>query len=149
MCPPSPPPTGLLSFRPLFDQKSKKNGALSPELIQALEWWHAVLKKRICELRQWVRTTSPPVHLFVDARGYPPHLGAVLFCDGAVSWTHMRAPAEAVERFRSRKDNQIMGLELLAISLGLCTFGPQLWGRNIVIHSDNTGSEVCCMGQER
>ena len=35
-----------------------------------------------------------------------------------------------------------MGLELLAISLGLCTFGEWLKGRSVVIHSDNTGSEV-------
>ena len=36
-----------------------------------------------------------------------------------------------------------MGLELLAISLGLCTFGEWLAGRNVVIHIGNTaGSEV-------
>ena len=35
-----------------------------------------------------------------------------------------------------------MGLELLAISLGLCTFGPWVNGRNMVVHCDNTGSEV-------
>ena len=35
-----------------------------------------------------------------------------------------------------------MGLELLAISLGLSTFQEQLSGRKVVIHSDNSGSEV-------
>jgi len=44
--------------------------------------------------------------------------------------------------FASRSDQQIMGLELLAISLGLCTFEHLLRGRNVVVHCDNTGSEV-------
>ena len=34
-----------------------------------------------------------------------------------------------------------MGLELLAISLGLSTFEAQLTQRNVVIHCDNTGAE--------
>ena len=82
------------------------------------------------------------MHLFGDARGFPPHLGAVLYCDGGVWWTHMPAPPAVLAHFRARKDNQIMGLELLAISLGLCTFGEWLKDRSVVIHSDNTGSEV-------
>ena len=45
-------------------------------------------------------------------------------------------------RFRSRRDNQIMGLELLAIALGMCTFEGLLHGKKVVVHSDNTGSEV-------
>jgi len=36
-----------------------------------------------------------------------------------------------------------MGLELLAISLGMCTFASLLVGRRVVVHSDNTGSEAC------
>ena len=35
-----------------------------------------------------------------------------------------------------------MGLELLAISLGLSTFEGLIEGRKVVIHSDNIGSEV-------
>ena len=35
-----------------------------------------------------------------------------------------------------------MGLELLSISLGLPTFEQKLKGRRIVVHSDNTDSEV-------
>ena len=29
--------------RPLFDQKTKRDGALNPELIHALEWWREVM----------------------------------------------------------------------------------------------------------
>jgi hypothetical protein len=130
------------SSRPIFDQKSRRDGALGGELRAALEWWRDVLRLRICELRRWEKVVSPPVHLFVDASGSPPYLGAVVFCDGRVWWTHMAAPAAALERFRARADNQIMGLELLAISLGLCSFEWLLEGRNVVVHSDNTGSEM-------
>ena len=35
-----------------------------------------------------------------------------------------------------------MGLELLAIALGLCTFSEQLRGRRVLVWSDNTGSEA-------
>ena len=35
-----------------------------------------------------------------------------------------------------------MGLELLAISLGLSTFDQLLRGRRLTVHSDNSGSEV-------
>ena len=132
----------LYCCRPIFDQKSKRNGALCAELGAALEWWHDVLRLRICELRVWEQVATAPVHLFADASGSPPHLGAVLYCDGKVWWTHMSPSASTMERFRARKDNQIMGLELLAISLGLCAFKQMLGGRKIIIHCGNTGAEV-------
>ena len=50
--------------------------------------------------------------------------------------------AKLMQIFDQRADNQIMGLELAAIGLGLSTFGKLLAGRSVVIHSDNTGAEV-------
>ena len=44
--------------------------------------------------------------------------------------------------FTRRRDAQIMGLELLSITLGLQTFKELLHGSKVVIHSDNTGAEV-------
>ena len=44
--------------------------------------------------------------------------------------------------FTKRRDAQIMGLELLSITLGLQTFKGMLQGSKVVIHSDNTGAEV-------
>ena len=76
------------------------------------------------------------------ARGYPAHLGAVVFLGSRCLWTHMAAPQHILERFVNRKDQQIMGLELFSISLGMCTFESVHWGRPVVIHSDNSGSEV-------
>jgi hypothetical protein len=47
-----------------------------------------------------------------------------------------------MKKFQRRGDNQIMGLELLSISLGLWSFQKLLRGRKVVVHSDNTGAEV-------
>ena len=56
----------------------------------------------------------------------------------------MAVPEDILAFFNVRKDNQIMGLELLAISLGLSSFEHLLKKRRVVIHSDNTGSEAAC-----
>lgn len=130
-------------FRPIFDQKTRRDGAVEAELDAALSWWRDVLRLGICELRCWDKPTkSSPVHLFVDASGSPPYLGAVAYHEGEFWWTHMAPPPATMEHFKDRADNQIMGLELLAISLGLCSFEWLLEGKDVVIYSDNTGSEV-------
>ena len=69
-------------------------------------------------------------------------MGAVVLLDGGVWHTALDAPAEVVNCFQLRADKQIMGLELLAISLGLSTFGQWLQGRRVVVHCDNSGAEV-------
>ncbi len=114
---------------------------MSPELERALQWWLEVLKSGLCERRSWKAEQSPPV-LFCDARGHPAHLGAVLLIDDRCCFTDYAPPWWVLESFRNRRDHQIMGLELLSISLGLCTFEKLIRGRNVVVHSDNTGSEV-------
>ena len=83
------------------------------------------------------------MQLFCDASGYPAYLGAVLLLEDKCYFTHLEPPEYLLEKFKRRRDNQIMGLELLSISLGLSTFDELIRGRNVVIHSDNTGSEVC------
>ena len=133
---------GRAMLRPLHDQKSRRDGSVDSELGRALQWWLDVLRLEICELRSWQAPGEAPVHLFVDARGDPPDLGAVVFAGGSCYWTHFVVPPSLLACFKRRRDNQIMGLELLAISLGLSTFGAMLKGRCVVVHSDNTGSEV-------
>ena len=129
-------------LRPIYDQKSKYNGDMDNNLDRSLEWWIEVLSLRLAELREWDAVQENPVHLFCDASSTPPHLGAVLFDGSECKWTHMAPPAEVLAQFRPRMDNQIMGLELLAISLGMCTFEKELQGRAVIIHCDNNGSEV-------
>ena len=51
-------------------------------------------------------------------------------------------PAKAImDRFWERSDNQITTLEILAIAVGLSSFGHMLRGRRVVIFSDNRGAE--------
>ena len=47
-----------------------------------------------------------------------------------------------MDNFRHRKDSQIMGLEMLAIGLGVSSFAHLISNRRVVIWSDNTGAET-------
>ena len=129
-------------LRPIFDQKSRRDGCISPELRRALSWWLQILRCGLCERKAWSEDCTPPLHLFGDASGSPAHLGAVLFTEHECYYTHLVPDPEILQRFKRRKDNQIMGLELLAISLGLCTFEKFLVNRKVIVHCDNTGSEA-------
>ena len=126
-------------IRPIFDQVTKRNGKASPELLRALRWWRDALELNIGELRAWGVDEGSTAHLFCDASGAEARLGSVLCCDGLWYWTTMVAPPKLLGSFRHRADNQIMGLELLAITLGLGTFEQLLRGRRIVVHRDNRG----------
>ena len=55
--------------------------------------------------------------------------------------TDFEPPEDLLKKFRSRKDNQILGLELLAIALGLSSFRSMVEKRRVVVWSDNTGAE--------
>ena len=134
---------GRAMLRPIFDQVSRRDGAVDAELRRALAWWKSVLALGLSERHDWRAQAEKSVaHVFCDASGDPAHLGAVAFIDDRVLWTHMAPPPEVVAQFRRRRDNQIMGLELLAISLGMSTFEELLCDRTVVFHCDNSGSEV-------
>ncbi|CAK0829058.1 unnamed protein product, partial [Prorocentrum cordatum] len=81
------------------------------------------------------------VQLLSDARGNPARVAAVLFIDGRIVFTDVAPPEPLLRLFRERRDNQIGGLEVLSIALGLATFEPLLSGRCVNIFSDNSGSE--------
>lgn len=93
-------------------------------------------------MRLWEEPVVGAVHLFCDTSGQPAHLGAVLIVDKLFLWTHADPPQELLDKFRRRSDNQIMGLEPLAITLGFCSFRKYLSGRQVIVHCDNTGAEV-------
>eukprot|EP00973_Karenia_brevis_P078150 10853323-Karenia_brevis.AAC.1 len=134
---------GRATLRPLFDQKTRRDGQMSDELKESLSFWRTVLAEGISELREWREHAGEIVHLFVDAAGSPACLGAVLFLShNSKLFTHMRPTELMMRSFMVREDKQIMGLELLAISVALSTFAPWLVGKRIVIHSDNSGAEV-------
>ena len=89
--------------------------------------------------RKWKGSDEPQTHLFADARSTPPRIAAVLIrlvrfymyvCphlnmllfsvrDGEISYCDMPVPDHIVAFFKKRKDNQIMGLEVLSVALGM------------------------------
>ena len=135
---------GRAMLRPIFDQQRRYAGEVDNELCRALQWWRDVLALDIAEVRQWELPKGEAVHLFCDASGSPGHLGAVLFDGQCCEWTHAGVPEHVLECFRRREDNQIMGLELLAIALAIGSFKERLRSRRVVVHCDNTGAEVGC-----
>ena len=132
------------------------------ELRLALRWWLIALGDELAQSRDWRSdATGSVVHLFCDAAGRPPMVAAVLFIDGECYWTSMppaarngearpgqspalrdRALARTLRAFQPREDNQIMGLEMLSIALGLCSFESAIRRRWVVFWSDNTGAQA-------
>ena len=133
---------GRAMLRPSYDQKARRDGTLTAELERALEWWLEVLSCRLAERSDWDVCEQQAVHLFCDASSSPLYLGAVLVADGKCWCTHQVPSQQLMNNFVRGRDRQIMGFELLAISLGLSSFRTMLLGRNIVVHCDNMGSEV-------
>ena len=121
--------------------KRKRCSMVDAELRRALLWWRAVLNARLCELRPWNSIYTKPCRLFVDAAGMPARCAAVLWSAGNWDYTDGAPPAEIVASFRSRGDNQIMSLEVLAILLALTTFAAEVSGRRVVLYSDNCGAQ--------
>ena len=68
-------------------------------------------------------------------------MAAVLAIDDKFFFTDFQPEADVLSFFSPRGDNQILRLELLAIALGLVTFGNSLRDRSIRVFSYNVGSE--------
>ena len=60
---------------------------------------------KLVERMQWQQAKEEIVHLFCDASGSPPHLGAVACIGGDWFWTHMAVPASVLGAFRRRRDS--------------------------------------------
>jgi hypothetical protein len=134
------PPFVMVCHGPLCG----RNGQIGTRLRRALLWWQEVLRLQIAETREWVCGPEPVAHLFLDAASTPARCAAVLFLDGDIMHTDAAPSKEMLDCFKHRNDNQITGLEIFAICLGLSTFQCELAGRVIVIHSDNTGMLCMC-----
>ena len=128
-------------LRPLFAQQKCRHGRLGPALKCALRWWLEVLSLELKQERAWCLPYDEVVHLFADARGEPPRLAAVLCVDGKMLYSDWEPPPSLLRCFQSRADNQILGLELLAVALGMSTFSAECAGRKVQLWSDNTGAE--------
>ena len=77
--------------------------------------------------------------LDVHATSRQERLGQVR---GSLQASRAQAFGRTIEAFQPREDNQIMGLEMLSIALGLCSFEHLLGRRRVVIWSDNTGAQA-------
>ena len=105
-----------------------------------IKWWLQVLKDQMCQAL--VRRTQPEVvELFGDAQGQPARVASVLFDGGEVLYSDWEPTEQMLSICYLRKDNQIMGLEVLAVALGLSTFGVRLRGKTVRVWIDNAGGE--------
>ena len=114
---------------------------MSTELRFAVEWWIHVLRSQLTEEITWHSRAPRVVDMFCDARGWPASLAAVVIENGQLQYTAWDVPIAVVSAFSDRRDSQIMGLELLAIVVGMTTFRQQLRGVALRVWTDNVGGE--------
>ena len=62
-------------------------------------------------------------------------LNNLLCCEGEWLYTDGMPPEELMNKLQTRNDNQIMSLEVMAISLGLRTFAKELKGRRVLVYA--------------
>jgi len=110
-------------------------------LRTALKWWLQVLSAHITELRSWKHTPDETVYLYADASAEPAHVAAVLFTNDGTVFSDWQPTEEFMEIFTPRSDHQIMGLEMVAIALGISTFKDYLRDKHVMLFSDNVGAE--------
>ena len=115
---------GRAMLRPLYCQQYSPlaHGRIGPTLHLALQWWCTVLQQQIHERIPLAPKARAKVDLFCDARGHPARVAAVCCSQNQIKYTAWDVPSSVLRRFRERKDAQIMGLELLAIVVGITTF---------------------------
>jgi hypothetical protein len=133
---------GRAALRPLFRQQYAplQGSRLGGELRLSLQWWLHALGCWQAQVIPWDLRMQKAT-LLTDARSTPPRVAAVLLWEGQIHYTDWEPDQDILDAFTERKDNQIMGLELLGIALGLCTFGEMLRNRSVRIYCDNVGGE--------
>ena len=102
-------------IRAIFDQAHAADSALLDHARRSLLWWTDVLRRRVCETREWACVDErPPIVILADARGEPPNIAAILLDGECVEFCDMPAPEDFLESLLQRKDSQIVALEMLA-----------------------------------
>jgi len=134
---------GRAMTRPFIEQQHapNKGNVISKKLRLAMKWWIQALENKVENTKQ-LSCKRVKIDLFCDAASTPPKLAAVLF-DGQSrpEFTRMDVEKRLMHKFEDRKDNQIMGLEILAIILGIETFKEKMRGKLLRIWTDNSGGE--------
>ena len=115
---------------------------MSRELRPAFHWWVEVLESGFHEKHEWHSAGGQNVQLLCDASEAPAYLGAVALVGDQCYYTYFAPPAYLFGMVRRRRNKQVIGFELLFMSLGLSTLAELILGCNVGVHSDSTGS-VC------
>lgn len=112
---------GRALLYPLYRQQRARHSSFASDsdLALALRWWLEVLVLDWSVSRRWQPENSPSAHLFCDARGSPARIAAVLYLDKKWYFSDLAPPAKVISACNfCRRDNQIMGLEILSIAFG-------------------------------
>ena len=134
---------GRAAIRPLFAQQYAplQGNRVGPRLELALRWWLRILSLHLVELVELVPGPRECVDLFCDAQGSPPRVGVVCCVRDQILFTSSLIPPEVFKQLVDRRDEQIMALELIAITVGIATFADHLRGRAVRLWCDNAGGE--------
>ena len=97
----------------------------------------------MAEWHTWQRPVRDVIHIFCDAAGDPARVAAIAWDKGDVWYVDCQPPTSITGRWCARRDQQIMGLELLSFALALPTFEKLCRGRRVVLYGDNRGAECC------
>ena len=128
-------------LRPLYERQHSHKTVVEDELMVVLLWWRSVLALEIVEVRSWFAHQCETAYLFADASGSAAHTAAILFIGERVLYTDWAPDTEFLDMFHQRRDKQIMGLEMIAIALGLCVFESELRNKHVMLYTDNVGAE--------
>ena len=133
---------GRATLRPIFRQQYKplSGSRIGRELGMAMKWRLHALTDMQAQTIAWNPSTSKAT-LLTDARGSPPRVAAVVVMDGQFWYTDWEPDSAILSVFNHREDAQVMGSELLAIAVGLCTFGQRMKEMSVRVFCDNAGGE--------
>ena len=134
---------GRAMLRPLYQQQYAplRGNRIGNTLRAAMSWWKAALERGWCQARAARGVHEERVEVFCDARSTPPRLAAVLVSQSGCWFTDMEPSPRLLSGLTVRRDAQIMGLELLAVVLGLSSFASQLSGKCVRVWEDNSAAE--------
>lgn len=135
---------GRAMLRPIYAQQHAplKGGRIGPLLKLSLQWWLAILQLELHEVVPLRPSLCKLVELFGDARGSPARVASVLVSDDLITYSDWAPCHNVLDTFCPRKDNQIMGLELLAVLFGLSTFLDKITGSCVRVWIDNSAGEA-------
>ena len=133
---------GRAMLRPIYRQQYAplKGGFTSELLISALRWWRRFLYTNPVTRVRHDSHDRDVAHVFTDAAGETRRICAMVFSDNQWHACDMQLTDEFLNIFSVRNDEQILGLELVAVLLAIHTFSDLLADKAVFFHIDNESS---------